>query len=136
MTSKENKKEDLLKESGSFISHGDGCPSTEPRVQNPSPTNQVQTLPRDRTQVTSLRRPLTRSQGKQQSTQHYLDHTDETKSRKKLNARDKRKLCDFKSQKKTLRQIGPYFPDIDTVSLRQAWADIRLPNRRTRSRVK
>ncbi|KAJ5253852.1 hypothetical protein N7524_011032 [Penicillium chrysogenum] len=108
ITSKENKKEDLHKESSSFISHGDGCPSTEPRVQNPSPTNQVQTLPRDRTQ------------GKQQSTQHYLDHTDETKSRKKLNVRDKRKLYNFKSQKKTLRQIRPYFPDINTVSLRQA----------------
>ncbi|KAJ5471326.1 hypothetical protein N7530_008683 [Penicillium desertorum] len=136
VTSKENKKEDLLKESGSYTSHGDGYPSTESGVQNHSPTHQAQTLPRDRTQVTSLRRPLTRSQGKQQSTQHYLDHADETKSRKKLNARDKRKLCDFKSQKKTLRQIGPYFPDIDTVSLRQAWADIRLPDRRTRSRVK
>jgi hypothetical protein len=136
VTSEENKNEDLLKDSGSFTSHGNGRSSTEFENQNHSPTHQDQTLPRDRNQVISLRRPLTRSQAKQQSTQHCLDHVDKTKSRKKLNTKDKRKLFDFKSQKMTLRQIGPYFPDIDTVFLRQAWADIRLPDRRTRSRVK
>ncbi|KAJ5475342.1 hypothetical protein N7539_008408 [Penicillium diatomitis] len=39
-------------------------------------------------------------------------------------------------QNLTLRQIGAQFPDIDTVFLRQAWADIRASQRCTRSRAK
>jgi hypothetical protein len=83
-----------------------------------------------------LRRPLTRAQVRQEVPRRCSGDSDKGKPRMKLNANEKRKLRDFKSQKMTLRQVGPHFPDIDTVFLRQAWADLRLPGRCTRSRVK
>ncbi|KAJ5267504.1 hypothetical protein N7478_010312 [Penicillium angulare] len=55
--------------------------------------------------------------------------------RQKLNARDRRKLLALKSEKKTLRQIAPQFPHLDTGFLRQAWGELKPFERCTRSRV-
>ncbi|KAJ5711789.1 hypothetical protein N7488_005945 [Penicillium malachiteum] len=85
--------------------------------------------------VNSLRRPLTRAQTRQRSTPHSPDDLKIYKPRKKLKAEERRKLRQFKGQNWTLRQVGPHFADIDTLFLRQAWIDIRLPQRCTRSRA-
>jgi hypothetical protein len=136
VTSKANEKEALLKDSVTFTTDSNGCSSTKIERKSHPPTHRGKMTPRGEDQASSLRGPLTRGQANQQSTQHCPDDVDKAKSQKKLNAKEKRKLRDFKSQKMTLRRIGSHFPDIDTVFLRQAWTDIRFPDRCTRSRVK
>ncbi|KAJ6105933.1 hypothetical protein N7512_009450 [Penicillium capsulatum] len=54
---------------------------------------------------------------------------------RKLNAKERRELLKLKGQNLTLRQIGSRFADIDTAVLRQAWLDLKPPQRCTRSRA-
>ncbi|KAJ5507011.1 hypothetical protein N7527_009154 [Penicillium freii] len=136
VTSKANEKEALPKDSVTFTSDSNVCSSTEFERKNYPPTHQDKMMPRGEDQAISLRRPLTRAQARHQPTQHCPGDLDKDQPQKKLNAKEKRKLRDLKSQNMTLRQVGPHFPDIDTVFLRQAWTDIRLSDRCTRSRVK
>jgi hypothetical protein len=86
--------------------------------------------------ITNLNKPLTRAQARRQHPmQQSSNHSTEKTLRQKLNATEKRKLRELKSKNWTLRQIGPHFADIDTTWLRQAWMDIKLPQRCTRSRA-
>ncbi|KAI2791350.1 hypothetical protein POX_c04207 [Penicillium oxalicum] len=86
--------------------------------------------------ITNLKKPLTRAQARrQQPMQQSSNHSTEKTLRQKLNATEKRKLRELKSKNWTLRQIGPHFADIDMTWLRQAWMDIKPPQRCTRSRA-
>lgn len=89
----------------------------------------------DQADVSSARGPLTRAKTKSQPALRHLDDFNSRKTRKKLNAKEKRQILEFKGQNLTLRQIGPHFVDIDTAVLRQAWKDMELPQRCTRSRA-
>lgn len=89
----------------------------------------------DQADVSSARGPLTRAKTKSQPALRHLDDFNSRKTRKKLNAKEKRQILEFKGQNLTLRQIGPHFADIDTAVLRQAWKDMELPQRCTRSRA-
>jgi hypothetical protein len=91
--------------------------------------------PRGTDSITGLKKPLTRAQARRQPTQPSSNHSAEKTLRQKLTSREKRELREFKSQNCTLRQIGPHFVGIDTVSLRQAWTDIKPAQRCTRSRA-
>lgn len=126
VASEANKKEALPRNSVTFRSDKDGC----------LPTSQDKLMPHGEDRAKSLRGPLTRARARQELTRDCPGNSDKGKSWKNLNAKEKRKLRDFKSRRMTLRQVGPLFPDIDTVFLRKAWADLRLSDRCTRSRVK
>jgi hypothetical protein len=76
--------------------------------------------------------PLTRAGTRRLRVQ--LDKSDGL--RKELNARQKKKLRELKSQNLTLRKIASHFPDIDRASLRQAWIGMAPSQRCTRSCVK
>ncbi|KAJ5291551.1 hypothetical protein N7478_000802 [Penicillium angulare] len=79
--------------------------------------------------------PLTRAQARQQRTQYCAVDENKKSLRKTLNAKEKRKMRVFKSQNHTLGQIASEFADIDTAILRQAWKEMKVPQRRTRSRA-
>ncbi|KAJ5917592.1 hypothetical protein N7466_011146 [Penicillium verhagenii] len=89
----------------------------------------------DTNPVIGLGGPLTRAQTRQQRTLIFPNDSKNRQPRKKLKAAERRKLREFKSQNWTLRQVGLHFADIDTLILRQAWVDIKLPQRCTRSRA-
>ncbi|KAJ5288305.1 hypothetical protein N7508_011080 [Penicillium antarcticum] len=77
--------------------------------------------------------PIHLTKTRSQQPRHHLAEPSPQKLRQKLYAKERRKMLEFKSQNLTLRQIGPRFADIDTAFLRQAWQDLELPQRCTRS---
>ncbi|KAJ6027391.1 hypothetical protein N7460_012208 [Penicillium canescens] len=77
--------------------------------------------------------PIHLTKTRSQQPRHHLAEPSPQKLRQKLYAKERRKMLEFKSQNLTLRQIGPHFADIDTAFLRQAWQDLELPQRCTRS---
>jgi hypothetical protein len=77
--------------------------------------------------------PLTRAKSRLQPQLNNPGDLSTRKLHQKLNTKEKRKLLELKGQNLTLRQIGPHFADIDTAFLRQAWKDLELPQRCTRS---
>lgn len=105
------------------------CPSAEPQ-QKAFSTGRDQ-LHRDAI-ITS---PQTRAQKRARSIRDVPDCTNEDKKRMKLNAQEKQKLCELKSQRFTLRQIGPQFSSIDETVLQRAWENLRPSQRLTRSRA-
>ncbi|KAI2741899.1 hypothetical protein DTO013E5_5321 [Penicillium roqueforti] len=80
-------------------------------------------------------RPLARAKAQTQSPQHHADGLSSCKPRQRLDAKSKRKLRDLQKKKLTLRQIGPHFADVDMALLRQAWMELKLSQRCTRSRA-
>lgn len=62
---------------------------------------------------------------------------DHKKPRRRLSAKERRKLRELKGQHLTLRQVGLNFPDINKALLREAWVEMDVSQRRcTRSRAK
>lgn len=123
-----------VSKSGNYI-----CSDAEIAPENHKPAHQglidgVTPLGTD--SIANLKRPLTRAQTRRkQSIQRSSNNSTEKTLRQKLTPTEKRKLHEFKSQNRTLRQIGSHFVGIDAVSLRQAWTDIKPPQRCTRSRT-
>ncbi|KAJ5971697.1 uncharacterized protein N7479_001615 [Penicillium vulpinum] len=81
------------------------------------------------------RSPLTRAKAQTLSPQHYPGGLNGHSPPKGLNAKNKRKLRDLQRKNLTLRQIGPYFADVDMALLRQAWMELKPSQRYTRSRA-
>ncbi|OQD85679.1 hypothetical protein PENANT_c009G09656 [Penicillium antarcticum] len=77
--------------------------------------------------------PLTRAKSRSQPPLNNPGDLSTRKLRQKLNTKEKRKLLELKGQNLTLRQIGLHFLNIDMAFLRQAWKDLELPQRCTRS---
>lgn len=69
-----------------------------------------------------------------QALSHPMQRSDTNNWRRRLNARDRRKLLALKGKKMTLRQVGIQFAHLDTDFLRQVWGELNLPERCTRSR--
>ena len=89
----------------------------------------------DQIHVARLCKPLSRAKTRSQLPLHHTDDLSTRKPRRKLNAKEKRKLLELKDQNLTLRQIGHHFVDIDTTYLRQVWTDMKPSQRCTRSRA-
>lgn len=85
--------------------------------------------------ITNPKKPLTRAQARQRPIQQISNHSAGKTLRRKLKSTEKRELREFKRKNMTLRQIGPHFADVDMICLRQAWMDIKPPQRCTRSRA-
>lgn len=121
------------------------CPSTEP--QQKALRTSYDQLHRDFVITRSSTRAgkrartnqdvlSTRAQKRARSIRDVPDCANRDKKRMKLNAKEKRKLTELKSQRFTLRQIGSQFPSIDKTVLRQAWEDLRPSQRLTRLRAR
>lgn len=68
-------------------------------------------------------------------TRQQPNNSNPCNARKKLNAKERRELLELKRQNLSLRQIGSRLPGIDTAVLREAWVDLKPPQRCTRSRA-
>ncbi|KAJ5899183.1 hypothetical protein N7495_003927 [Penicillium taxi] len=89
----------------------------------------------DQAAISVISGPLTRAKRRAQLSIKNVDNPGTIKLRHKLTAKEKRKLLQLKDQSLNSREIIAHFEDIKPAALHQAWREMQVPQRCTRSQT-